>query len=101
MSDVHERLRMATALWDSIRGINGDSVDRIPAATRAIADGATRDDLVTAMRAAAYEAIFGTLSYLTAEESIDELARSGVVHSLHEDLLSADPSGLEGTDLFA
>lgn len=52
------------------------------------------------MTAAAYEATFNTLLVLTGEEDIDTLARSGAIASLHEDLLSADPTGEEGRDLF-
>ena len=52
------------------------------------------------MTAAAYEAVFGTLFLLTSEEDIAALAESGAALGLHESLLSADPTGLEGADLF-
>lgn len=40
-------------------------------------------------------------NYPSAEEDIQELAASGAAVGLHEDLLSADPTGGEGRDLFA
>lgn len=51
--------------------------------------------------AASYEATFSVLFVLTAEEDIDALALSGAANMLHEDLLSADPTGREGQDLFS
>lgn len=87
-------------LWGVIRGLNTENVRSYPAAARAIDAGADPADVVTAMTAAAYEATFGTLFSLTAEEDISVLADSGVAIGLHEDLLSADPTGLEGADLF-
>lgn len=52
------------------------------------------------MTAAAYEPTFNALFLLTSEEDIRELAASGALSGLHEDLLSADPTGAEGRDLF-
>jgi hypothetical protein len=57
-------------------------------------------DLVTAMTAAAYEALFGALFRLTSEEDITALVESGAALGLHESLLRPDPTGLEGADLF-
>ena len=66
-----------------------------PAAARLIEAGADPADVVRAMSAAAYEATFNTLFVLTGEEDIGELAESDAVQGLHEDLLSADPTGHE------
>jgi len=62
-----------------------------PALQRLLAQGADRRDLSLIARHAAYEAVFGTL-YSFSDPGIDE-DRAG---SLHESLLSADPSGREG-----
>ncbi|MGP3958371.1 hypothetical protein ACTWPT_20365 [Nonomuraea sp. 3N208] len=77
----------------------------------------SRDDLAQLARASAYEAVFGLLYRLTAygrdneapddspgwrlmeTTAVGELTGRAVL-SLHEDLLSMDPSGHEGQDLF-
>ena len=61
-----------------------------PALQRLLAQGADRRDLSLVARHAAYEAVFGTL-YSFSDPGVDE----GEAESLHESLLSADPSGLE------
>jgi hypothetical protein len=71
-----------------------------PAAKPTVDAGAARSDVVRAMTAAAYEPTFNALFLLTSEEDIRELAASGALSGLHEDLLSADPTGAEGRDLF-
>ena len=96
-----DRQRVLRALWAHIRGLNAENVRNYPSADRAITAGADPADLVRAMTAAAYEATFNTLFLLTSEEDIQELAASGAAVGLHEDLLSADPTGDEGRDLFA
>ncbi len=64
--------------------------------------GGSPDDLVRSMSAAKYEVVFQVLSSIS-----DELAEGSGPHwtdflvGLHEDLLSADPTGGEGQDLFA
>jgi hypothetical protein len=95
-----DRQRIARELWTHIRALNTQNVRNIPAAARAIDSGADPDDVVRAMTAASYEATFKTLFVLTAEEDIAELAESGASVALHEDLLTADPTGREGEDLF-
>ena len=100
VSHDDDRLRLASNLWGVIRGLTAENVRNYPAAARAIDAGADPADVVTAMTAAAYDATFSTLFSLTAEEDIKALADSGVAIGLHEDLLSADPTGLEGADLF-
>lgn len=100
MSADDDRLRLVADLWTYIRGLSTDNVSNYPAAARAIDAGADPSDVVTAMSVAAYEATFTTLLVLTSEEDFQTLATSGVVVGLHEDLLSADPTGQEGQDLF-
>ncbi len=95
-----ERQRIARELWEHIRGLSPENVDNYPAAARLLADGADPVELVRAMSVAAYEATFNTLFILTSEEDVQALAQSGVMEGLHEDLLSSDPTGLEGADLF-
>lgn len=96
-----DRQRVLRALWAHIRGLTPKNVRNYPSADRAIAAGADPADVVQAMTAAAYEATFNALFLLTSEEDIQELAASGAAVGLHEDLLSADPTGGEGRDLFA
>jgi hypothetical protein len=95
-----DRLRVVSDMWEYIRGLNSDNVRSYPAAARAIDAGADPSDVALAMSAAAYEATFTTLVKLTSEEDIAALSASGAAIGLHEDLLSADPTGQEGGDLF-
>ena len=95
-----ERQRIVRELWGNIRGLSPESVGNYEAAARLVAEGADPGELVRAMSVAAYEATFNTLFVLTSEEDIQALAESGAANGLHEDLLSADPTGLEGADLF-
>lgn len=96
-----DRQRVVRRLWETIRALDADKVRNYPAAARLIDAGADPADVVRAMSAAAYEATFNTLFVLTSEEEIEELAESGAARGLHEDLLSADPTGVEGRDLFS
>lgn len=98
MTDNRERI--IQGLWSHIRDLDLVNVHNFPAADRLISAGADPVDVVRAMAAAAYEATFNTLFVLTSEEDIEEPAESGEVQGLHEDLLSGDPSGEEGSDLF-
>jgi hypothetical protein len=52
------------------------------------------------MAAGSYDATFNTLFVLTGEEGIEALVESGGANMMHEDLLTADPTGGEGQDLF-
>jgi hypothetical protein len=97
---MDDRERIIAALWTHIRDLDAENIRTYPAAARAIDAGAQPDDIVLAMTAAAYEATFQTLFLLTSEEDLDELSATGAVQGLHEDLLSADPTGDEGSDLF-
>ncbi|TMR99083.1 hypothetical protein [Nonomuraea basaltis] len=93
------------------------SLETIPAAHRLLSNGANRDDLTQLARTSAYEAAFGLLYRLTAYGQDDdapddypgwrlvETTAAGeltgrAVQSLHESLLTMDPSGREGQDLF-
>ena len=100
MSGDDNRGRIVRQLWSHIRSLNAENVSNYPAAARAIDSGASPDDVVLTMEAASYEATFRTLFLLTGEEDIVALAESGAAIMLHEDLLSADPTGREGQDLF-
>jgi WD40 repeat protein len=62
-----------------------------PVLKRLLELGASRRDLSLLMRFSAYEAAFGLL-YLLNDPGIDE----NEVEGLHESLLMADPSGLDG-----
>ena len=75
----------------SERQPNAPFADIGPILNRLLALGATRQELSLLSRAAAYEAVFGTL-YALGDPGIDD----GEVEMLHESLLSADPSGKEG-----
>ena len=108
------------SLWrDAINMWSPASIGQSAVASRLLEHGADIDDLVTFARAASYQAVFGVLYLLTAEHSDPELAdtedglpgwrlmelRNGVltgrgVDMLHESILSMDPSGNEGQDLF-
>lgn len=59
---------------------------------RLLTAGASKRDLCLVLRAAAYDAVFGTL-YALSDPGLEEGSNSS---SLYEDLLTADPSGMEG-----
>lgn len=108
------------SLWrNAINVWSPASIGQSAVASRLLEQGADIDDLVTFARAASYQAVFATLYRLTAEHSDPELAdaeddlpgwrlmelRNGGltgrgVDMLHESILSMDPSGNEGQDLF-
>ena len=62
-----------------------------PALERLLEKGASKEDLSILIRHAAYEEAFNVL-YLLSDPGIDDEDYEG----LHTELLSADPSGLEG-----
>lgn len=92
------------------------SLDQLPAAQRLLATGADREDLVRLVRAVAYEAVFATLDELDAggdvnvsgvgagwvvmESGEDGPPAGRALAGLHEDLLTMDPSGRDGADLW-
>lgn len=116
------RGRLLGAVWREVRGLNEDNVRSIPAARRAIDSGAAPADVVRAMTAASYEVAFRMLYLFSAEHveedagdpstgwaliPVDFVDDEAVLHSsdalefMHEDLLGADPTGLQAEDLFA
>jgi len=63
---------------------------------RILAVGGTSEDIALIQRAAAYEAVFETL-YALGDPGVDD----DNVFMLHEELLTADPSGLDGRPVSA
>jgi hypothetical protein len=57
-----------------------------------LAAGASRRDLCRLLRLTAYEAVFGTL-YALSDPGLDGEEDAG---TLYEELLMADPSGVDG-----
>lgn len=102
-------LRLA---WQGVRR-DPARLANLPAARRAIDAGASPDDLARAMSAAAYEAVFALLFVLdeggdphsdqASSESwrVVALPRGEHLAGLHEEVLMADPTGREGSDLFS
>jgi hypothetical protein len=97
-----------------------ESMGTIPAAQRAVDAGADPQDIAQSMRAAAYAAVHSTLyaidgpdidappdapSWALMEirlgDNDEEIQTGRHVGGLHESILSADPSGREGADLWA
>ncbi|MEV0442891.1 hypothetical protein AB0I84_43250 [Streptomyces spectabilis] len=92
------------------------ALDQLPAAQRLMAAGADREDLVRLVQAVAYESVFTALEELDAgaegnvpgagvgwvvmERGEDGLPTGRALEGLHEDLLTADPSGRDGTGLW-
>jgi hypothetical protein len=74
------------------RDPEGPFGDTGPAIERILATGVSRSDLCLVLRATAYEAVFGTLCSLS-DPGFDGDDDMG---TLYEDLLTAEPSGMEG-----
>jgi hypothetical protein len=74
------------------RNPDGPFGDTGPAIERLLAAGASRRDLCLVLRSAAYEGVFGALFSLS-EFGLDDETDLG---TLFEELLMADPSGMEG-----
>ena len=107
---MSKREELLTHLWKEIINLNlrDASLDNIvkhcrrnptapfgdtgAAIERILAAGASRRDLCLVMRSAAYEAVFGTLYSLSDPGSGEDDDLS----TLYEELLTADPSGMEG-----
>jgi hypothetical protein len=90
-------LNMRDASLDNIishckRNPTGPFGDTGPAIERILASGASRRDLCLVMRSTAYESVFGTL-YSLGDPGSDE---GDDVSTLYEELLTTDPSGMEG-----
>lgn len=93
-----------------------EAISRIPAGKRLLDAGASANDLSTLLRAVAYEAAFNVIArmdegndpdgpedapgWVLLETGADAKPTGRVVGGLHEDLLSLDPSGTEGGDLW-
>ncbi|MFG1960060.1 hypothetical protein [Nonomuraea sp. NPDC049028] len=107
------------SVWPELIGVwvAPGSLETIPAANRLLSNGAYRDDLAQLVRSTTYDAIFGLLYRLTTHGRDDEAPDDSpgwrlmettatgeltgrAVQSLHESLLSMDPSGRDGQDLF-
>ena len=73
------------------RNPDGPFGDTGAAIERLLAAGASRHDLRLVLRTIAYEAVFGTL-FAFSDPGLEE----DDVSSLYEELLMADPSGMEG-----
>jgi hypothetical protein len=73
------------------RNSNGPFGDTGPSIERLLAAGASSRDLRLVLRNIAYEAAFGTL-YALSDPGLDD----NDVSALYEELLMADPSGMEG-----
>lgn len=73
------------------RDPDGPFGDTGAAIERLLAAGASRGDLRLVLRSMAYEAVFGTL-YAFSDPGLEE----DDVGTLYEELLTADPSGMEG-----
>jgi hypothetical protein len=74
------------------RDLVGPFGDTGPAIERMLAAGISRRDLRLVLRLVAYEAVFGTL-YSLGEPGLDQ---DDDASTLYEELLMADPSGMEG-----
>jgi hypothetical protein len=107
-------------LWrDTINVWSEKSLNSNAAASRLLARGADAADLVRLARAAAYQAVFGVLYRLAGEgsdyeledrvenlpgwrlmETVNDSLTGRDVGGLHESILTMDPSGNEGQDLW-
>ncbi|WP_435185473.1 hypothetical protein [Streptomyces sp. bgisy126] len=112
------RFVLLRSLWRGPIGGWADpgAFDQLPAARRLLAAGADEGDLVRLARAVAYEAVFATLDELDSGSDVNvsgvdvgwlvmESAEDGsptgrTLSGLHEDLLTMDPSGCDGADLW-
>lgn len=71
---------------------DGPFSDTGPAIERMLAAGISRRDLRLVLRSMRYDAVFGTL-YSLSDPGLD---RDDDASTLYEELLTADPSGMEG-----
>jgi hypothetical protein len=112
------RFVLLRSLWrGAIDGWAGPgALEQVAAARRLLDAGADRDDLVLLARAVAYEAVFATLDefdcgadvnvsgvdtgWVVMEAGEDGSPTGRFLSGLHEDLLTMDPSGRDGTDLW-
>lgn len=93
-----------------------EALDQVAAARRLLDAGADRNDLVVLARTVAYEAVFAAVDeldcgadpnasgvdvgWVVMEAGEDKSPTGRPLAGLHEDLLSMDPSGRDGADLW-
>ncbi|MER8033997.1 hypothetical protein [Streptomyces hydrogenans] len=112
------RFVLLRSLWrGAIDGWAGPgALEQVAAARRLLDAGADRDDLELLARAVAYEAVFATVDELDCGADVNvpgvdvgwALVESGEdgsptgrrLSGLHEELLTMDPSGRDGADLW-
>ncbi|MFF2779515.1 hypothetical protein ACFVU3_32035 [Streptomyces sp. NPDC058052] len=112
------RFVLLRSLW--LGAIDGwadpGALEQVAAARRLLDAGADRDDLALLARAVAYEAVFATVDELDCGADVNvsgvhvgwtgmETGEDGrptgrPLSGLHEDLLTRDPSGRDGADLW-
>lgn len=66
------REELLASVWAEIRALSADNVRNFPAATRAIDAGASVEDVVCAMTAAAYETAFTVFELLSATLAVPD-----------------------------
>ncbi len=113
------RARLLRLVWQDLRQ-RPETVRAYPPAARAVAAGASPEDIAASMSVAAYETAFRLLFLLSAEHTEEgnyeategwaivaaDLLPDGsaapratqTLGFLHEDLLTSDPTGTEGAD---
>ena len=109
------RYRLLRTLWPQMIDEWRNGITNIPAARRALEAGAGQHDLTQLARAVAYETVFAMLCHLADDDqrtdelpswALSEISPAGEptgrrLDGLHEDLLTLDPSGREGQDLWS
>jgi hypothetical protein len=107
------RYRFLRPIWPEMIVCWRDGITAAPAARRAIDAGASPDDLAQLARAVAYETVFAILTHLADDQVAEGLPTWTLTEvnpadqptgrpldALHEDLLTLDPSGHDGQDLW-
>ena len=91
------RQELLRHLWNDViancrRDPDGPFAEAGRALERLLATGVSARDVCHVLRCVAYEAVFGTL-FALSDPGVDENEDIG---TLYEELLTADPSGMEG-----
>jgi hypothetical protein len=107
------RYRFLQPVWPQMIDSWRDGINGLPAARRAVDSGASPEDVVQLARAVAYETVFAMLRHLAEGQSAEgspgwslaEVNSAGhltgrALDALYEDLLTHDPSGQDGQDLW-
>jgi hypothetical protein len=107
------RYRFLQTIWPEMIDSWRAGISNIPAAQRAINSGAGPHDVAQLARAVAYETAFAMLVRLADDDPSEGLPRwelaetdpagrptGRYLDALHEDLLTLDPSGHDGQDLW-